>query len=503
MNATQQKNGKAAPKPNYPIQREDLSHYVFGKVQPQAIPLEEAVIGAMMLNRDIYDIVSDFLRPETFYVEAHQLTYAAIQELHAVSAPVDLLTVTEQLRKNGNLEKIGGGYYLVELSHRVASSANAEYHSRILQQKHIARCIIEICTRAIKDAYEETTDVFLMFDQLEGAISKTRIWEGKAEHTMATLGMDVLRDLEQRAKSPNGLVGVPTGMTDLDRKTGGWQKTDLVIVAARPGMGKTAFAICCALNAARDFQKPVGIFSLEMSAEQLKKRLISVEAEIDGEKLRSGGLTDKEWQAIGAAVEHQNGIPLYIDDTGAIDLFELRSKARRWKKKHGIELLIIDYLQLVTLTSDASYGKNREQQVSMISASLKALAKELKIPIIALSQLSRAVEVRGGSKRPQLSDLRESGSIEQEADIVAFLYRPEYYKILEDENGNSLKGVAEVLLEKNRHGKPEAIRVRFVEQFAQFADLDHVPVSNQFPATPPPFSPALPGGTGRNEDLPF
>lgn len=457
-----------------PRNDESLSNYVFGKVQPQAIQLEEAILGALMLDREIFDIVSEFLRPETFYLESHQLIYRAIQTLQNSGKPVDLLTVTEQMRKEGTLEKIGGGYYLVELSHRVASAANTEYHSRIIQQKWIARTMIEICTRSIREFYEETTDVLIAFDLHERLISGVRIWESKQVQNMSQLGVAVMRDLEIRANTPDGLIGIPTGIRDLDAKTGGWQKTDLIVIAARPGMGKTGFVISTALNAARDFKKPVALFSLEMHDVQMMKRLIAIDAGVNSEKFRTGKLTDSEWQQIAISTERLSNVPIYIDDTANIDLYELKSKARRMKKQHGIELIIVDYLQLVTLSGDIAKGKNREQEVSTISRALKGLAKELQIPVIALSQLSRAVESRGGSKRPQLSDLRESGAVEQDSDVVGFLYRPEYYQIHEDENGNSTRGLCEFILAKHRHGKPEPVRIGFIDDLVQFCDYDYL-----------------------------
>lgn len=463
---------------------DSLSNYVFGKVQPQAIPLEEAVLGALMLDRDVFDIVSDFIQPETFYVESHQLIYRSIQTLHNNNRPVDLLTVTEQMRKDGTIDSVGGGYYLVELSHRVASAANTEYHSRIIQQKWIARTMIDICTKSIREFYEETSDVLESFDRHESLISKVRIWESKQVQNLSQLGAAVLRDLENRANTPGGLIGVPTGIRDIDAKTGGWQKTDLIIIAARPGMGKSGFIVSTALNAARDFKKPVALFSLEMQDEQMMKRIIAIDAQVNSEKFRSGqGLSDDEWQRIGQSIERLSNVPIYIDDTPGIDLYELKSKARRMKKQYGIELLIIDYLQLITLSGDAARGKNREQEVAAISKSLKNLAKELQIPVIALAQLSRAVENRGGSKRPQLSDLRESGSVEQDSDIVSFLYRPEYYQIMEDEHGNSTRGLCEFILAKHRHGKLEPVRIGFIDELVQFCDFDELYFRNIAPAT--------------------
>ncbi|MEM8906529.1 MAG: replicative DNA helicase [Bacteroidota bacterium] len=450
----------------------DLSNYVFGKVQPQALPLEEAVLGAIMLDKDALTIVLDILRPESFYSDAHQLIYRAMLRLFEKTQPVDLLTVTEELKKSGDIETVGGAYYLVELTNRVASAANIEYHARIISQKHIQRALISVSTQIIRDAYEDTTDVFQLLDEAEqGLFNITQQNLSRGYESMGTLASRALKQLEEMAQKEEGLTGVPTGFTDLDRLTSGWQPSDLIIVAARPGMGKTAYTLALARNAAVDFNKGVAFFSLEMSNLQLVQRLISMEAEISGSKLRNGQLEDYEWQQLQSAIEKMSEVPIYIDDTPGINIFELRAKCRRLKMQHDIQMVIIDYLQLMTGGSENTKG-NREQEISMISRSLKALAKELNVPVIALSQLSRAVETRGGSKRPQLSDLRESGAIEQDADIVSFIYRPEYYSILEDEEGQSLKGVAEIIVAKHRNGALKTVKLKFTDQFAKFSDMD-------------------------------
>jgi replicative DNA helicase len=449
-----------------------LSDYVFGKVQPQALPLEEAVLGALMLDKDALAVVMDIIRAESFYKDAHQAIYKAMLRLFQKSHPVDLLTVTEELRKSGDLDKIGGPYYLVELTNRIASAANIEYHARIIAQKHIQRELIRVSTQIIKDAYEDTTDVFNLLDDAEkGLFAITQQNLSRGVETMSSLTSKTLKQLEELKDKEDGLTGVPTGFVPLDRLTSGWQSSDLIILAARPGMGKTSFVLALARNAALDFNKGVAVFSLEMSNVQLVQRIISLEAEISGHKLRNGQLEEYEWQQLHSSIERLSEAPIYIDDTPGINIFELRAKCRRLKMQHDIQMVIIDYLQLMSGGSDNQRG-NREQEVSAISRSLKGLAKELNVPVIALSQLSRAVEVRGGTKRPQLSDLRESGSIEQDADIVSFIYRPEYYQILEDEEGQSLKGVAEIIIAKNRHGALDTIKLRFIDQFAKFADLD-------------------------------
>jgi replicative DNA helicase len=492
-------------------QEGQLSDYVFGKVQPQAVPLEEAVLGALMLDKDALPIVLDILRPESFYTDAHQHIYRAILRLFEKSHPVDLLTVTEELKKSGDLESIGNGYYLVELTNRVASSANIEFHARIVAQKHIQRELIKVSTQIIRDAYEDTTDVFTLLDDAEkGLFNVTQNNLSRQYESMGELASKTLKILEELKNKKDGLTGVPTGFTNLDRITSGWQPSDLIIVAARPGMGKTSFTLALARNAAVDFQKPVALFSLEMASTQLVQRLISMESEISASKLRSGKLEEYEWQQLHTTIERMSEVPIFIDDTPGINIFELRAKCRRLKMQHDIQMVIIDYLQLMSGGMEGSRnGGNREQEISSISRALKGLAKELNVPIIALSQLSRAVEVRGGSKRPQLSDLRESGAIEQDADIVTFIYRPEYYQILEDETGQSLKGIAEIIIAKHRNGALDTVRLRFTDQFAKFSDLEEVNFDS-FPSNDPfaaPFESSnvitRPSKMNDEEDIPF
>ena len=386
----------------------DLSSFVFGKVQPQALQLEEAVLGALMLDKDGLPAVMDILRPESFYTEAHQAIYKAITELFRGSKPIDLLTVTEELRKMGAIETIGGSYHLVELTNRVGSAANIEYHARIIAQKHIQRELIKVSTNIIRDAYEDSTDVFDLLDKAEQSLfSITETNLSRSFEGMNTLAGKLLKQIELLSQKKDGLTGVPTGFTELDRLTSGWQPSDLVIVAARPSMGKTAFTLSLARNAAMEFGKGVALFSLEMSSLQLVQRLVSMESEVGSSKLRTGQLEAHEWQQLHTAIEKMSKAPIFIDDTPGINVFELRAKCRRLKAQHDIQLIIIDYLQLMTGGTDGHRGGNREQEISAISRALKGLAKELNVPVIALSQLSRAVETRGGSKKPQLSDLRE------------------------------------------------------------------------------------------------
>ncbi len=456
----------------------DYSSLSYGKIQPQAIPLEEAVLGAIMLDKNALPTVLDILQPVSFYVEGHQLIYRAMLSLFEKTHPIDLLTVHEELKSEGNIDQIGGPNYLVELTNRVASAANIEYHARLISQKHIQRELIRASTEIIRDSFDETKDVFELLDDAErNLFNITQQNLNRGFESIGSLALKAQKQLEELSKKTEGLTGVPSGFTELDRLTSGWQSSDLIILAARPGMGKTAFTLSLAKNAAMDYGKSVAIFSLEMSNIQLVQRLISMEAEISSRKLRNGQLEPHEWQQLHTAVEKLSNVPIFIDDTPAINSFELRAKCRRLKMQHDIQLVVIDYLQLMSGNVDNKRSGTREQEISSISRALKGMAKELNIPVIALSQLSRAVETRGGEKRPMLSDLRESGAIEQDADIVSFIYRPEYYDITESE-GVSLKGVAEIIVAKHRNGALETVKLRFIDQFAKFANLDEFDFSS-------------------------
>ncbi len=453
-----------------------------GKIPPQALDLEEAVLGAMMLEKDKLAAVIELLQPEVFYKTEHQLIFGAIHRLFGQVKPVDILTVTEELRQSGELELVGGPYFIAMLTNRVASSANIEFHTRIILQKYIQRELIRISSEVIKDAYEDTTDVFDLLDKAEGnlfAVSETSL--RRNVRSMQSLVKEAVAEITAGMQHEGHLRGVGSGFTEIDRVTAGWQKSDLIILASRPGMGKTAFALTMARNVAVDFKKPVAVFSLEMSAVQLVMRLISSETEISAEKLKRGTLADYEWEQLNSRISGLIDAPLYIDDTPALTVFELRAKSRRLKAQHNIELIILDYLQLMQGTSE--HKGNREQEISNISRSLKSLAKELDIPIIAISQLSREVEKRI-VKKPILSDLRESGSIEQDADMVIFIYRPEYYKVDDETYGSSTEGVAEISIAKNRNGATKDVRLKFLARFAKFTDADV-----NF-ATPDTFSPS-------------
>jgi replicative DNA helicase len=444
-----------------------------GKLQPQAIELEEVVLGALMIDNESLSDTIDSLQPEYFYKPDHQKIFEAIVNLFNNSKPVDILTVSEELKRMNVLESIGGMLYISQLTNNISSSSNTEFHARIIAEKFIKRSLISISNNIIGDAFNDTIDIFDLLNTAEEKLFT--VTEGtlrKSYDKMSTLIKGALDNIEILRQKEDGLSGVPSGFTKLDRVTSGWQKSDLVIVAARPGMGKTAFALSMARNIAISHETAIGFFSLEMSSEQLVSRLIASEAELSASKLRKGDLQDFEMVQLHEKIKQLSEAQIYIDDTPALTIFELRAKARRLVKNHNVGIIIVDYLQL---TSAGGNAGNREQEISAISRSLKGIAKELKIPVIALSQVNRGVENRTGtgSKRPMLSDLRESGAIEQDADIVTFIYRPEYYKIYEWDNGDDSRSQAEIIIAKHRNGALENVRLKFTAEFAKFSDIDY------------------------------
>ena len=452
----------------------DLSTMIYGKVPPQAKELEEAVLGAIMLEKGAFDDVIEILKPECFYVDGHQRIFRSMQSLANKSQPIDILTVVEELRSREELDLVGGPYYVTKLTNAVVSSANIEAHSRIILQKFIQRELIRISGEIISDAYEDSTDVFDLLDQAE-----SKIYEVTSTHlrnnyeTIDSVLVKTIQRIEDLRHKNEDVSGVPSGFSSLDRVTYGFQNTDLIILAARPSVGKTAFALNLARNAALHPTKPtpVAFFSLEMSAGQLVQRILSAESEIWLEKISRGKMEEHEMKQLYArGIQKLSQAPLYIDDTPALNIFELRAKARRLKNASNIGMIIIDYLQLMSGTGE-NRNSNREQEISNISRSLKGLAKELQIPILALSQLSREVEKRKeGNKMPQLSDLRESGAIEQDADMVMFLYRPEYYDITQDEMGDSNRGETHVRIAKHRNGSLETIKLRALLHIQKFIE---------------------------------
>ena len=443
-----------------------------GNVPPQAVELEEAVLGALMLEKDSIIAVQEYVTPEAFYTEEHRLIYKAINELSMELKPIDLYTVTERLKARKELKQVGGAAYLAQLTQKVGSAANVEFHAKIIAQKYVQRELIRSATEIQRRSYDESTDVTELIGFAEGEIFK--VSEGHVKRSVQP-SKDILAralaQIEEASKNTSNYNGVPSGFMAIDRVTLGWQLSDLIIIAARPSMGKTAFVLSMARNMAIDHEQGVAFFSLEMSAVQLMMRLIIAETGLSGTDVKSGRLSPEQWRHLESATRPLSSAPLYIDDTPALSVFEFRSKARRLKIHNDIKIIIIDYLQLMTGNTDTKNG-NREQEVAFISRTLKAIAKELNVPIIALSQLSRQTEMRGGSKRPQLSDLRESGAIEQDADIVAFIHRPEYYGIHQDESGMPTDGLAEIILAKHRNGAVCDVKLRFIKEQARFLDID-------------------------------
>jgi replicative DNA helicase len=452
-----------------------------GKVQPQALEIEKIVLGALMLEKDAYSSVSEILRSECFYDKKHELIFEAIVDLAVSGRPIDMLTVTEQLKKNGSLKTAGDLLYISELTSNVASTAHLEYHAKIIVQKFLSRELIKFSGLIQGKAFDETLDVEDLMQEAEGKlfeISQRNIKKDAVQ--INPVINEAINAIQHAAQKKEGLSGVSSGFTDLDKITSGWQSSDLIIIAARPAMGKTAFVLSMAKNMAVNFKTPVAIFSLEMSNVQLVNRLITNVCELSGEKIKSGRLEPYEWEQLDHKINELYDAPIYVDDTPSLSVFELRTKARRLVREHDVKCIIIDYLQLMN-ASGMSYG-SREQEVSMISRSLKGLAKELNIPIIALSQLNRGVETRTGAegKRPQLADLRESGAIEQDADMVCFIHRPEYYGIKEDSAGRDLTGLAEIIIAKHRNGAVGDVWLTFKNSFVRFENCNDSSSNREF-----------------------
>ena len=483
----------------------------YGHLQPQALEIEKAVLGALMIDKDAYAVVCEILRPESFYEPRNQMVYAAIRDLSMEEKPVDILTVTDQLAKSGNLEQVGGPGYVAELSSNVVSSANIEYHANIIAQKSLARQLISFSSMIQTKAFDETIDVEDLMQEAEGSLFELSQHNMKKDYTAIDPVISLaVKGIQDAAKNTDGLTGVSTGYFKLDDITSGWQPSDLVIIAGRPAMGKTSFALSMAKNIAADIRTPMAFFSLEMSNVQLVNRLISNACEIQGSKILNGQLQRDEWERLDKNINKLLGAPLYIDDTPGLSVFELRTKARRLVREHGVKLIMIDYLQL--MNANGMRFSSRQEEVSTISRSLKGLAKELNIPILALSQLNRGVESREGleGKRPQLSDLRESGAIEQDADMVLFVHRPEYYHIYQDDNGRDLHGMAQIIIAKHRKGATGDVLLTFRGEFTRFENPEDKNIDNRAPmgggeilgskinGDNPPLPPSDP-----NEPLPF
>ena len=454
-----------------------------GRKAPQSIEMEKAILAAIMIDKDAIDTVREILSEASFYLPSHQKIFSASLKISSRHEPVDIALLAEQLSKDGVLEMCGGPGYLIELSNTVASSANVEFHSRIVAQKFIQRELIRLGNDVIKHGYDSTKDVFETLDETESKIyqlSENYTSEDPV-NTSQVLG-GALSDLQKRMDKSlnNELQGVETGFKQLNELSGGWQKGDLIIVAGRPGMGKTAFTLTLARNAAVMANQTAVFFSLEMPTNQLMMRLISSESDVEQEKIRRGTINQAELAQVTSKMDKLNKVNLFFDDTPGLSVMDFRKKVRKIKRDHdGLGLIVIDYLQLMTVNMVEGNGKiisNREQQIAFISRSLKSIAKELEVPIIALAQLSRQAENRGTStkpSKPMLSDLRESGSIEQDADMVIFLYREAYYdKEARDADGNSLEEVATISVAKNRNGRTDSFNARFIGKYVKYCDWD-------------------------------
>ena len=460
------------PTPRSSRSKETTVDSTMGRVPPQDVEIEKVVLGALMIDSDAFTVVSEILHPETFYDRRHQKIFHAIQTLNMKEMPADMLTVCEQLKRDGTYDEVGAPTYVIELTSNVMSSANIEAHANILAQKYMARQLISYSSRVQTRAFDEGLPILDVMNDAEGELFELSQRNMKQDYTQIDpVIMDVKAAMEKASKSSGGITGVSTGYTDLDKFTSGWQDSDLIIIAGRPAMGKTSFALSLAKNIAIDNGDPVAFFSLEMNNLQLVNRLVSNVCSIPGTKILNGQLNDDEWQRFDNKIGHMIGKPLYVDDTPGLSVFELRTKARRLVREKGVKLIMIDYLQL--MNASGMRFNSRQEEVSTISRSLKGLAKELNIPIIALSQLSRDVEKRPGedSHLPKLSDLRESGAIEQDADMVLFVHRPEYYRITEID-GKDVRGLAQIVIAKHRKGAVGDVFLKFVGEFTRFANQD-------------------------------
>ncbi len=438
-------------------------------IPPQAIEIEQAVLGSMMTDSNAINRALEVLKEHSFYRTAHKKIFSAILALYEKSDAVDMITVGEELKKRNDLEDIGGEYYLSECISSVTATANIAYHSKLVYEKHILRELIKISNMISEEAYEANDDAMNILDRAEQKIydiSESRLQRGF--QILKPILKETFDILETYSARQGETIGIPTGFTKLDEMTGGFQNGDLIIIAGRPSMGKTALALNAARNAAVEKNAGVGFFSLEMASYQLTMRLLCSEARLDAHRVRTGRLKPEEWQKLSLNVGKLSDAPMFIDDNAGLNLIEMRAKARRLKKEHDIGIIYIDYLQLM---QGHERTNSRQEEISIISRGLKAMAKELNVPVVVLSQLSRAVEQRGGDKRPMLSDLRESGAIEQDADVVLFIYRPEYYGIPNDEEGNSYEGVGQVIIGKQRNGPVGTVDLTFIKEYTRFENL--------------------------------
>lgn len=438
---------------------------LLNRIPPHNLEAEQAVLGALLIAPESLATVAEILRPEDFYGEGHRAIYLTLREMAEAGRPIDLLTVTEELQGKGLLEQVGGATYLATLAGAVPTAVHVEYYAGIVAEKGLLRSIIEACTRIASQGYEEGAESESLLDEAERMLlSLGERRQSRSYRSIRELLVETLEKIEQLYQRKGSVTGLPTGFTELDRITSGLQPSDLILLAARPSMGKTSLGLNIAQNVAVKSGVPVGIFSLEMSGDQVVQRLLCSEALVDQQRLRTGFLQEDDWPRLLKAATRLAEAPIFIDDTPAITLLELRSKARRLKLEHGIGLLVVDYLQLI---QSGRRMENRVQEISEISRQLKSLARELDVPVLALSQLSRAVEQRGGDRRPLLSDLRESGSLEQDSDVVMFIYRDDYYNEDSEE-----KGVADIIIAKQRNGPVGTVKLAFLKEFTKFVNLE-------------------------------
>ena len=439
------------------------------RVPPQNIEAEQSVLGAMLIDKEAIAKATEILSAEDFYREAHRVIFSAMLEIYNKNEAVDMITVTDILRRDNKLEDVGGIAYITSLANVVLTAANVKYHAEIVAEKSVLRQLVKVSTEIAAMGYEANDEVGVLLDTAESRILEISNRKKRADFTpISAVLMDSVQNIEKLLNNKGGLTGIPTGFNDLDKLTSGLHPSDFIILAARPSMGKTALALNIVQNVALRAHKRVGgdprsvaFFSLEMSKEQLVNRMLCAEANIDSQRLRIGEMNDKDWDALWAACDTMSKAKIYIDDTAGITVMDMRSRARRLKAEHGLDLIVVDYLQLMQGSGKRNTSGDRQQEVSEISRSLKALARELDVPVLALSQLSRGVEARQ-VKRPMLSDLRESGSLEQDADIVAFLYREDYYNP-ETENKHT-----ELIIAKHRNGPVDTVNLFFHKQFTKF-----------------------------------
>ncbi len=436
-----------------------------GRMPPQNLEAEQAVLGAILLEAEALVPVMERLRTEDFYSVAHQRIFDAILSLNEDNQPLDLITLTARLRDQGQLEEVGGASYLVKLAGAVPTAANVDYYAQIVEEKSMLRRLIRTATQIVSNGYAESEDVGQLLNDAEQRILE--LSNRRGAHGFISIRdvlMEVFERVEHLYNHKGGVTGIPSGFPDLDKMTSGFQRSDLIIVAARPSVGKTAFALNIAQNVAVRAGETVAIFSLEMSASQLVQRMICAEANVDAGRMRTGFLEGDDWEKLSMAIGSLSEAQIYIDDTPGITVADIRAKCRRLKKEKGLGMIVIDYLQLIQGRGKA--GENRQQEVSEISRTLKQIARELEVPVIALSQLSRGVEQRQ-DKRPMMSDLRESGSIEQDADIVSFLYRDDYY-----DKESEKKNIIEIIIAKQRNGPVGTVELVFLKNFNKFVSLD-------------------------------